>query len=139
MRSAIYGVIFTAFLASAGIVQAGDLDGKALLCTDGNKSFTYTFGLVFDQGKVTSWMVKGYIKTIQYTQQYQLRGTTYVDWKFGSLNRETLKALHLGQCAVSSKTKIFQNWMKSSQRQKRRIRFRSLSSPDTQTLDLVPC
>lgn len=108
MRSVIYGAIITVFLASAGTVQAAnDLDGKALFCTNSN-NFSYpVYGLVFDKGKVRKWVVKGYSKTIQYTQYYKLVGTKRVSWTFGSLNRETLKEGGT-QCAVSSPKKIFQ-------------------------------
>ena len=56
MRSAIYGVIFTAFLASAGIVQAGELDGKSLFCTNLHLTKIHpVYGLVFEHGEVTRW------------------------------------------------------------------------------------
>jgi hypothetical protein len=62
MRSAIYGVIFTAFLASAGIVQAGVLDGKSLFCTNTSDKTHPVYGLVFEQGEVTRWQVDGFSK-----------------------------------------------------------------------------
>jgi hypothetical protein len=108
MRSAIYGVIFTAFLASAGIVQAGELDGKSLFCTNTSDKIHPVYGLVFGSGHVSKYIVKGYIKTSEYTLSYWLTGTKLVDWNNGRLNRETLKTSHNDQCAISSKTKIFQ-------------------------------
>jgi len=114
MRSAIYGVIFTAFLASAGIVQAAnELDGKALLCGG--------FGFVFEQGKVVRWQVEGYSKVIKYTRPYFVSGPRKVYWqlwdkiwnkynKYG-VDRETLQYTTPGtsqKCSVSTKTEIFQ-------------------------------
>jgi hypothetical protein len=106
MRSVIYGTLITLFLASAGIVQAGELDGKALLCT--SKYTTQpVYGLVFDKGKVTKWQITGYSKSTEYNHNYRLDGTTVVRWlSYHFLNRETLKANN-DQCAISSKTEIF--------------------------------
>jgi hypothetical protein len=116
MRSVIYGVIFTAFLASVGTVHAAnDLDGKALLYTAYNKATTYpVYGLVFDKGKVSKWQVKGYSKNNPYSRKYLLKGTKTVQWAYLTtylttkyLNRETLK-IGYDQCSISSKTEIFQ-------------------------------
>jgi hypothetical protein len=107
MRSVIYGVLITVFLASAGTVQAGELDGKALLCTT-NYSIHYpVYGLVFDKGKVRKLVVEGYSKTILYTQEYFLTGTKVVNWLNSALNRETLK-IGSDQCSISSNTEISQ-------------------------------
>jgi hypothetical protein len=99
MRSAIYGVIFTAFLVIPCVAQAdkiteknfpppcyelipsspcykgvttikGELDGKSLLCTAYSKSTKYpVYGLVFDKGIVTRWQVKGYSKVTAYQER----------------------------------------------------------------------
>ena len=112
MRSVIYGVIFTAFLASVGTVHAAnDLDGKALLCTAYNKATTYpVYGRVFDKEKVSKCQVKGYSKNNPYFRKYFLKGTKTVQWAYLTtkyLNRETLKVGY-DQCSISSKTEIFQ-------------------------------
>ena len=111
MRSVIYGALFTAFLASAGTMQAGELDGKALLCVSQDKIHP-VYGYVFDKGKVTRRQVKGYSKVIKYTKTYSLRGTSIVIWPLGRsrvtlLNRKTLK-INSDQCSISTKTVIFQ-------------------------------
>ena len=108
MRSVIYGTLITLFLASAGIVQAGELDGKALLCTS-NYYTHHVYGLVFEKGKVTRVHVKGYSKSTIYKASYRLYGTKDVRWRNDSLNlkRETLKVSN-DQCSISSKTEIFQ-------------------------------
>jgi hypothetical protein len=141
MRSAIYGVIFTVFLASAGTVQAANgLDGKSLLCTS-KSQINPVFGLIFDQGKVSRHEVDGYSKVIEYTKPYDLDGTNTVHWWFTNIHRashdrETLRVTVSGPlenpswgyphlCSISSKTRFSQNLIKLSQRQKRRIRFRS--------------
>jgi len=94
MRSAIYGVIFTAFLVIPCVAQGdsaekqfpapnyeshrtgikGELDGKALLCTS-KSQINPVFGLIFDQGKVSRHEVDGYSKVIEYTKPYDLDGT----------------------------------------------------------------
>ena len=110
MRPVILGILFTVFLMSAGVVQAtNDLDGKAVLCVEHDKT---VYGLVFDSGMVTKWIVSGYSKIMSYTdRKYHLDGTNLVKWRdFGftaKLNRETLKIWHI-QCAISSKVGIFQ-------------------------------
>jgi hypothetical protein len=112
MRSAIYGVIFTAFLASAGIVQAGDLDGKSLFCTDVSDKTHPVYGLVFDQGKVTRWEVNGFSKTNPYAgKSYTTKGTRYIQWHSSriliqKLDRHTLK-VYGDQCSITTPTEIF--------------------------------
>ena len=111
MRSVIYGTLFTVFLACTGTVQAAnDLDGKALLCTDFYTNSTIpVYGLVFDKGKVSRWIVEGYSKITVYIRSYNLHGTKKVDW-YGLrdyLYRETLKVGN-DQCSISSKAGIFQ-------------------------------
>jgi hypothetical protein len=75
MRSVIYGVLITVFLASAGAAReikfpehpSKPLDGKAVLCTANNKASTYpVYGLMFNQGKVMRWQVNGYFKNLAY-------------------------------------------------------------------------
>jgi hypothetical protein len=112
MRSVIYGALITVFLASAGTVEAAneldELDGKVLLCV--SKDMTHpVYGLVFDQGKVTSWRVDGYSKVNAYNLSYRLLGTKRVSWggAGGFLYRETLK-IGDDQCSISSKAGIFQ-------------------------------
>jgi len=112
MRSAIYGVIFTAFLASAGIVQAGELDGKSLFCTDLNNKTHPVYGLVFEQGKVTRWQVDGFSKKKPYEgKPYYARGTRYMEWHeistWTKLDRQTLK-VDGDQCLITTPTEIFQ-------------------------------
>ena len=112
MRSAIYGVIFTAFLASAGIVQAGDLDGKSLFCANLNYKSVPVYGLVFEQGKVTRWMVQGYSKEKTYEgKTYSVRGTRYVEWFYVGarvkLDRQTLM-VNADQCSITTPFEIFQ-------------------------------
>ena len=127
MRSVIYGAIITVFLASAGTVQAAnDLDGKALLCSS---NLTYpVYGLVFDQGKVSRWQVDGYSKGSPYMKKniksLELKGCT---GKASVGLTLTEKPLKLGSSSVQSlqRPRFSKNWMKSSLRQKSRIRFRS--------------
>jgi hypothetical protein len=120
MRSAIYGVIFTAFLASAGIVQAGELDGKALFCTSrvgqtkpclpGDCPYT-VYGLEFYDGWVLRWEVRGYSKVTVSKHSYLLDGTSEVYWDQPQrkvLNRGTLLMNNDDECLLSSKTEIFQ-------------------------------
>ena len=110
MRSVIYGALFTVFLACAGTVQAAnDLDGKSLLC----RSIHLTYGLVFDQGKVTRYEVEGYSKTTAFTKPYYLDGTHKVFWGGVGLNRKTLQVGSMfqsepDQCSISSKAGVFQ-------------------------------
>ncbi|MDC0987348.1 hypothetical protein OAS67_08805 [Alphaproteobacteria bacterium] len=108
MRSAIYGVIFTAFFASAGIVQAGELDGKALFCSSTNTLHPF-YGLVFDQGKVTRLEVEGFFRSIAYFgRKYKALGTRYIRWRSNiTLDRHTLM-VGRDQCSISSETDIFQ-------------------------------
>ena len=112
MRSVIYGALITVFLASAGTVQAAmesnELDGKALLCASKSKTYP-VYGLVFDKGKVSRWIVEGYSKKIAYNRSYRLFGTKRVSWAGagGILFRETLKVGN-DQCSISSKKKIDQ-------------------------------
>jgi hypothetical protein len=111
MRSAIYGVIFTAFLASAGIVQAGDLDGKSLFCTDLHNGHHPVYGLVFEQGKVTRWQVDGFSKKKPYEgKTYNEKGTIHIYWNAGAgwiyLDRRTLK-VDADQCSITTPTEIF--------------------------------
>jgi hypothetical protein len=125
MRSVIYGVLITVFLASAGTVQAAnDLDGKALLCT--SKSYYQpVYGLVFDKGKVSRWELNGYSKAIDYKNKYYLRGLKSVYWvSQGSflLNRETLK-IGGEQCSISTKTEIFQKLDKRITAAKKKNKF----------------
>jgi hypothetical protein len=109
MRSVIYGVLITVFLASAGTVQAGnDLDGKALLCNSNDITHP-VYGLVFEKGKVKRWEVSGYSKKVSYSVTYELPGIKKVRWRtyrWFNLNRETLK-VGSDQCRVLSKTAIF--------------------------------
>jgi hypothetical protein len=111
MRSVIYGALITVFLASAGTVQAAnDLDGKALLCNSSNDINYPVYGLVFEKGMVSQWRMEGYSKKVSYSASYELRGIKKVRWntyKWYYLNRETL-TVDRDQCAVSSKTKVFQ-------------------------------
>ena len=90
-------------------VRAGDLDGKALLCTSKSDSAYPVYGLVFDKGKVTKWLVMGYSKVTDYTFSYNLIGTDYVHWRSARtyLNRQSL-TFNEDQCSVSSKAGIFQ-------------------------------
>jgi len=109
MRSVIYGALITVFLASAGTVQAGELDGKALLCTDGNLATKYPiYGLVFEQGKVSRHDVNGYSKFIKYNSKYRPWGTDLImsnAWRY-PLNRKTL-IFGSSKCSLSSKIEIF--------------------------------
>jgi hypothetical protein len=113
MRSAIYGVIFTAFLASAGIVQAGVLDGKSLFCTNTSDKTHPVYGLVFEQGEVTRWQVDGFSKTKRYEgKSYTTKGTRYIQWHssglhYPKLDRQTLK-IYSHQCSITTPTEIFQ-------------------------------
>ena len=106
MRSVIFGAFITAFLATAGTVQAAnDLDGKALLCGGNDR-----FGITFTDGKATKWIIKGYEKKKEYVKSYYLIGTDTVQWKTYSipktLNRETL-VFEGYQCRLSTKLEIF--------------------------------
>jgi hypothetical protein len=76
MRSVIYGVIFTAFLASAGVVQSMELDRKALLCA--SKNIIPVYGLLFDRGKVARVQMTGYSKNNLYSEEYGLIETKIV-------------------------------------------------------------
>jgi hypothetical protein len=111
MRSVIYGAIIAVFLASAGTVQAGELDGRALLCNSSNDINYPVYGLVFEKGMVSKWQMEGYSKKVSYSASYEVRGIKKVRWwltyKWYYLNRETL-TIDRDQCAVSSKTKVFQ-------------------------------
>jgi hypothetical protein len=119
MRSVIYGAIITAFLASAGIVQAANqLDGKALWC------HLDKIGWSFENGRVSKLRVDGYSITNKVDEYYpyKVSGPTFVVWwqklagPLGSkhtLNRETLTVTSTGpyhnfRCSISSKTEIFQ-------------------------------
>ncbi len=115
MRSEIYGVIFTVFLASAGTVEAAnDLDGKALWCELGE------IGWSFENGRVSKLRVDGYSITNKVDEYlpYKVSGPTSVIWwqslarKF-TLNREALTVTSTApyktfRCSISSKTEIFQ-------------------------------
>ena len=61
MRSIIFEIFITSFLACAGTVQAGDLDGESLFCKADDTTHP-VYGLLFDQGKVTRWQVDGFSK-----------------------------------------------------------------------------
>jgi len=110
MRSVIYGTLITAFLVSAGTVEAAnDLDGKALLCKNELSKTNPYHGFVFDAGKVTKWVVNGYSKVNPYTRplHYTLKGLNEVYWEPQTwLNRQTLIVSGL-QCKISSKKEIF--------------------------------
>jgi len=93
------------------VQAANDLDGKALLCVSKNVNDP-VYGLVFDQGKVTKHVVKGYSKVIAYNRPYWLEGTQEVLWQIlsgfsRSLDRETL-VFFGDQCSLSTKIEIFQ-------------------------------
>ena len=117
MRSVVYGALITAFLASAGTVQAANqLDGKALLCASKNEIHA-VYGLVFKQDMVTRYEVVGYARTPLYAKKYKLVGTKFVEWGSGTvnwsrLNRENLEyRSSLGwrdKCAVSTKAEVFE-------------------------------
>ena len=76
MISVIYEVIFTAFLASAGVVQSMELDRKALLCA--SKNIIPVYALLFDRGKITRVQVTGYSKNNLYSEEYGLIETEIV-------------------------------------------------------------
>ena len=63
MRPLIYATFITLVLAVAGVVQAtviNQLDGKSLLCKNKSNQTNPYFGLVFDAGKVSTWIVVGH-------------------------------------------------------------------------------
>ena len=113
MRSIFYGTLLTVFVAFAGTVQAAnELDGKALLCVSSNSNSKHPiYGLVFEKGMVSGYVVDGYSKVVAYTTAYHLEGTKEVRWwvsgNRNTLYRETLK-VNLDQCSLSSKVGIFQ-------------------------------
>ena len=113
MRSVIFGAIITAFLASAGTVQAGnDLDGKSLFCKAKDEtSYFPVYGLVFDQGKVTRWHLNGYFKIkADQDKSDHVRGTRYISWSTRRhnplLNRHTLKINGNDQCEITTSTEL---------------------------------
>ena len=115
MRPLIYATFITLVLAVAGVVQAtviNQLDGKSLLCKNKSNQTNPYFGLIFDAGKVNTWIVVGHLKKRKNQKIYYLRGTSEVFWEVAYrteivLNRETLK-VGGDQCEISSKKGIFQ-------------------------------
>ena len=68
--------------------------------------------MVFDAGKVNTWIVEGHLKKRKNQKVYYLRGISEVFWEVAYrtkivLNRETLKA-DGDQCEISSKKGIYQ-------------------------------
>ena len=125
MRSLFYGTLLIVFVACAGTVQAAnELDGKAVTC--GYDKDGKLRNLVFEEGKVWEWGVKGYSKVPKYSYSYSLVGTRGVRWANGTehLDRETLVYMSVRrtkhQCELSSKTKIFQILDESITKAKRR-------------------
>lgn len=123
MKKLIAAISFTVFLAIPFGVQAGDIDGKALLCGDIPKEYPKgsaayemaakqdPIGLVFDKGEVVHWFIEGYRKK-KTENIYTLRGSNTVYWRRGhSVERDTLlfydRSARGVPCSLSSKEEIF--------------------------------
>ncbi len=63
-------------------MQASELDGKALLCGAGEHSREDSdpFGLVFEKGKISKWVIKGCRKVAIYTHDYTPKGSRQIEW-----------------------------------------------------------
>jgi hypothetical protein len=91
-------------IGTSSIADAGELDGKAVWCPE------YNTGLVFAEGEVIEYVVKGYSINTYARYDYNLEGTSRVWWYqsgfIRNLHRETLNTTAHGQCEISSKQKI---------------------------------
>ena len=84
MRPLIHATFMTLVLAVAGVIQAtvtNPLDGKSPLCKKKSNQTNPYFGLVFDAGKVNTWIVEGHLKKRKNQKVYYLRGTSEVFWE----------------------------------------------------------
>jgi hypothetical protein len=89
MRSVIYGAIITAFLASAGTVHAGKLEGVSLYCP-GNVPET-TMGFIFGKPYPQAPDI-GKLRLLRVTKDgisdddagYRLNGVHHIDILFGT-------------------------------------------------------
>lgn len=105
-------------------VQAGELDGRALLCKENRTGINRDYGLVFGDDKVSKWSVVGYERKQQYSVAYKLLGTSLVRWELPQnnesnlLSRETLGHVRTGpyggktdgNCSLSSKDQVFRKF-----------------------------
>ena len=111
MRSLLSGIVVTLLFAFGGNVHANQLDGKALVCVN---KYGVTNGLLFANGQVTVYYVKGYEIIEGKSVVYDYDGTSTVKWfyienmspKTFILDRETLKINYHGDCELSTEGKI---------------------------------
>lgn len=93
-------------IATSSIAYADGLDGKAVWCPD------FNIGLVFSEGKVKSFEIRGYSTGYYGPFVYRLDSTDVVKWDQGlmpnSLSRSSLWSSSYGQCSVSSEQMIIQ-------------------------------
>ena len=98
-------------------MQAGEIDGKAVLCdTDEHavKTGKDPFGLIFENGKVAKWGINGYRKVIIHETNYTIEGSKTIEWwKYGIrqyLPRDKLfyhsEVSGGAKCSLSSKVEI---------------------------------
>ena len=78
-------------------VQAGEIDGKAVLCDANEQTIKRgedPFGLIFENGTVAKWGIKGYRKVLIHEAGYTTKGSKEIEWwRYGirhSLSRDAL-------------------------------------------------